>query len=404
MLKRVEIKNYKSIAQAVVDLNQFTVLVGPNGAGKSNFLDALSFVSDCLTSSVELALNKRGGIGSVRWRSSGPRGRPTNFGMRLSMEVGPGHSSAYAFEISAVKGGVFKVKEESCVIQESLLEEKAPRFDRRDGKVVLENLRFPRDELPIETDRLALPILGAIPQFRPVYDLLAGMRFYSLAPGRIRELQQPDEGFVLKRDGSNAASVLQALERHSEDGAYQYQRICEFLSRLVPGVIKVEHRTVGPKETLRFRQKGASKGSVSFDALNMSDGTLRILGVLLAVYQPSSPSVIGIEEPESTVHPAASEAIVDVLIDASHRSQVLTATHSPEILDNKRIDVSQIKAVNWRDGKTLIGPVNEQTRQLIRDGLCTPGELLATDELVLDEEAAEETANQLDLFGFTETG
>jgi len=401
MLKRVQIKNYKSIAEAVVELNQFTVLVGPNGAGKSNFLDALSFVSDCLTSSVELALKERGGIGSVRWRGS--RGRPTNFGMRLSMELGSGRSSEYAFEISAVRGGIFRVKEESCVVRESALLGGEPRFDRRDDKIHLENLSFPRDELPIESDRLALPLLAAIPQFRPVYSFLAQMRFYSLAPGRIRELQQPDAGLVLKRDGSNAASVLQSLERLSDDKRYRYQRVCDLLSKLVRGVIKVEHKTVGPKETLRFRQRVASENAVSFSALSMSDGTLRILGVLLAVYQPSSPSVIGIEEPESTIHPAASEAIVDVLMDASHRSQVLIATHSPEILDNKHIKDSQIRAVDWRDGKTLIGPVTEETRQLIRERLCTPGELLATDELTLDEEASEETAKQLDLFGFSET-
>jgi len=403
MLRRVEIKNYKSIAEAVVDLNQFTVFVGPNGAGKSNFLDALSFISDCLTSSVELALKERGGIGSVRWRSSGSGGRPTNFGMRLSIDAARGRAAEYAFEIGAVKGGIFRVKEESCVVRESVLQGGEPRFERRDGKVILENLRFPRDELPIESDRLALPVLAAIPQFQAVYSFLVRMRFYSLAPDKIREPQQPDEGFVLKRDGSNAASVLRSLEKRSEVDAYQYQRICDILSTLVRGMTKVEHRTVGTKETLRFKQRAASKVSVPFDALNMSDGTLRILGVLLAVYQPSSPSVIGIEEPESTIHPAASEAIVDVLIDASHRSQVLISTHSPEILDNKHIRDDQILAVEWKAGKTLIGPVTEQARQLIRDKLCTPGELLASDELALDEEAAEETARQLDLFGFSET-
>jgi len=159
MLKRVQIKNYKSIAEAVVELNQFTVFVGPNAAGKSNFLDALSFVSDCLTSSVELALKERGGIGSVRWRSSGSGGRPPNFGMRLSMELGPGRSAEYAFEIGAVKGGVFKVKEESCVLQEGPLEGDNPGFSRLDGEVALENFRFPYAKLPIESDRLALPIL-----------------------------------------------------------------------------------------------------------------------------------------------------------------------------------------------------------------------------------------------------
>ena len=40
-LKRVVLKNYKSIAACDVRLRQLTFLVGPNGAGKSKFLDAL---------------------------------------------------------------------------------------------------------------------------------------------------------------------------------------------------------------------------------------------------------------------------------------------------------------------------------------------------------------------------
>jgi predicted ATPase len=70
-ITEVQIRNYKSIAQAVVKLNGFTALVGPNGSGKSNFVDALAFVQQCLADSIELAFKSRGGIGAVRRRSGG---------------------------------------------------------------------------------------------------------------------------------------------------------------------------------------------------------------------------------------------------------------------------------------------------------------------------------------------
>ena len=79
-LRRVVLKNYKSIAACDIVLGPLTFLVGPNGSGKSNFLDALRLVADSLRTSLDHALRERGGIKEVRRRSGG---HPTHFGMRL---------------------------------------------------------------------------------------------------------------------------------------------------------------------------------------------------------------------------------------------------------------------------------------------------------------------------------
>jgi predicted ATPase len=78
-IHQVQIKNYKSIAQVSVNLERFTVFVGPNGSGKSNFIDALAFVQECLSESIELAFKNRGGIAAVRRISAG---HPTHIGIR----------------------------------------------------------------------------------------------------------------------------------------------------------------------------------------------------------------------------------------------------------------------------------------------------------------------------------
>ena len=82
------------------------------------------------------------------------------------------------------------------------------------------------------------------------------------------------------------------------------------------------------------------KRPLPLDASDMSDGTLRALGLLLAAYQPGRHSVVAIEEPEATVHPAAAELVTQVLRDAAHERQILFTTHSPDILEIYKRDCS----------------------------------------------------------------
>lgn len=110
-LRRVRIKNYKSIGGCDLALGPLTFLVGPNGAGKSNFLDALRFVADALNTSVNHALRERGGINEVRRRSAG---HPTHFGIRLEFRLPSGVEGHYAFRIGAKSRGAFEVQHEDA--------------------------------------------------------------------------------------------------------------------------------------------------------------------------------------------------------------------------------------------------------------------------------------------------
>jgi len=195
-------------------------------------------------------------------------------------------------------------------------------------------------------------------------------------------------------------AIQRAIKRLQSDSSSdgKYEKICNLLSKIVDGLAKVEHRSVGQKETLRFRQAVGTKSPWTFDALNMSDGTLRALGLLLAVYQPGNPSVIAIEEPEATVHPAVMEAIVDVLTDASNERQVLITTHSPDILDQKELGDDQLRVFTVERNRTQICALAESSRRAVRENLYTPGELLRADELNADEEAAQASAKSFNLF------
>lgn len=389
-VQQVQIRNYKSILQISVNLEPFTVFVGPNGAGKSNFIDALAFVQECLSESIELAFKNRGGIAAVRRSSAG---RPTNVGIRLALSLADDLFADYAFEIAAKPKEKFSVARERCVVEK--LMGARHTFEIQDGKFTTE---IPGIRPKVAPDRLALFAASATDEFRPVYDFLTSMHFYSIVPVRLRELQEPDAGDFLKRDGSNAAAVLKRLQEETQGNGH-YDRVCRLLSRVVDGVKKVEYRALGQKETLQFKQDVGSKHPWTFNALNMSDGTLRVLGLLLAVFQPGDYSVVAIEEPEATVNPAVAEVVVEVLMDAAKQKQVVLTSHSPDILDYKELTDTQIRVVTMDHGRTLIAPVSQAGREAIRDRLYTPGELLRSGELNPDLKAAEDAAQQLDLFG-----
>lgn len=376
LIRRVVLKNYKSIDTCDVELGTLTFLVGKNGSGKSNFLDALLFVADSLRTSIDHALRDRGGITEVRRRSGG---HPTHFGVRLDFSIPRTQTrGTYAFRVGARPKGAFEVQEERCTVSGA--------FPMHEFHVVSGEVRkiWPDIPLPAQKDRLFLVAASSLPQFRPVYDALSKMGFYSLQPAAIRDLQPPDAGGLLRRDGGNLASVLGSL---AEASPATKARIEAFLSRVVPGLERVDHKAMGARETLEFRQTvPGSKDPWRFMASSTSDGTLRALGVLVALFQVTdltapSATLVGIEEPEVALHPAALGVLLDALREASRRTQVLVTSHSPDILDNDAIEPENLLSVVSSRGVSTIGSIDDTGRSVLRDHLYTAGELLRMDEL-----------------------
>ena len=207
---------------------------------------------------------------------------------------------------------------------------------------------------------------------------------------------------MLKRDGSNLSSVLSSMSKENKEA---HAQVVEFLSKVIPGIKDVSVKHAGKKETLEFRQLvGSNKESWRFMAENMSDGTLRALGVLTALFQSSRSTTktvlfVGIEEPEVAVHPGAAGVIRDGLLSASRITQVAVTSHSPDLLDDKNVPDSSILAVVNRNGETRIGPLDEAGRSAIRDRLYTAGELLRLNQIEPDDsKMVKLSPKQLDLF------
>lgn len=372
---RVRLRHYRSIAACDVRLSELTFLVGPNGSGKSNFVDSLRFVSQALGENLDNALRERGGHAEVRRRSTG---HPTHFGIRLDFQ-GDGMSGEYGFQVAAVKGGDYRLSHEECIVRSVEFGGEDSRFVIRDGRLVDSSFKTP---LPSPSaDRLYLVLASALPDFRPVFDGLSALNVFNLNPEAMRRLQTPDAGDVLRRDGSNIASVLERLRRVD---ASVKEEIEEYLRVIVPGVVSADRKGFGSWETVEFRQEVQGADSPwTFPATSMSDGTLRALGVLVALFAPSDQvySPIAIEEPESALHPAASGALMDALRSASESRQVIATSHSPDLLDDPAVRPDQIRAVSADGGVTRISDLDEVAEGALRDSLYTAGELLRANQL-----------------------
>ncbi len=373
----MEIRNYKSIERADVSLGRLTVLVGRNGSGKSNFLDALHFVSDALQTSLDSAVKSRGGIRALQWR--GQMDRPVE--MELEFALPDGQTGLYGFKITHARLDRFDLVRESLQIWNAS-GDPVGSYAIQSGNLVQASAEIMP---PVPHDRLYLGNAAGFPAFRPLYDGLLSMGFYNLSPEAMREFQVPDAGELLHRDGSNIASVVSRL---SEE---QLERIREYLVTIVPGIQIVESVSLGPRVTLEFFE--VLDGPVPpglFYASSMSDGTMRALGILVAITQLAErrrpASLIGIEEPETALHPAAAGVLMDALREAAAHTQILVTTHSPDLLDQVNLETDTLLAVVSRQGQTEIAPFDKASREAIRRHLFTPGELLRLDQLEPDRQ------------------
>jgi predicted ATPase len=367
-LERLVISNFKSIERADITLSPLTFLVGPNGSGKSNVLDAISFLADSLNGPIDHAFRDRGGINEVRRRSSG---HPTNFGLRLEFSLPSGTRGHYAFEIAARPNSKFIIKEEECVLRSI----PAAVFKVKSGRVD-SNLPAP----PAATkDRLYLVNVSGTPEFREVFDTLSNLKVYNISPASLKALQEPSSELLLNRDGANITTVYENIV--SSDVVTR-RVIEDYLRTVVPGVQSVDVRQLGPVETLEFKQEiQGAKYPWKFIARNMSDGTLRAFGMLVALFQQQIANVpraalIGIEEPEVSLHPAALSVILESLKHASRVQQIIVTSHSPDLLNDPSISADSIRAVVATKNATSVLPISEKTRQILTDGLFSAGELL----------------------------
>jgi predicted ATPase len=112
----------------------------------------------------------------------------------------------------------------------------------------------------------------------------------------------------------------------------------------------------------------------------MSDGTLRLLALLVAAFQTTS-SLVAIEEPETSLHPGAIRGLTEALLEAAGERPIVIATHSADVLDNPSIDPDQVFVVHMARGKSYLRHLGASAKELVGKHLYTLGELYRLDQL-----------------------
>ena len=403
-ISRIRLKNYKSIAECDVVLSPLTVLVGPNGSGKSNFLDALAFLGRSLDTTLYSAVEERGGLPEFLRRIPTPT---ESFSIDVDVAVVWGNVQAtgsYGFEIGRQRGDSFEVMRETCKLDWP----GAVGHWKRDRNTV----RVGEGDSPtafVEPDRLYLPIAGsqlavagigpdrpttAIPSpFTTLARGLAGMSFYNLALEDLRQPQPTSAGAILGSRGEHLADVLGALKRiesgHKERlDAY----LAAILGTALPGGVHLEQWFAGSPDSggytlvqLHSRVGADDYRDVVFGPNAMSDGTIRAAGVLAALFQPATFAgripLVGIEEPETALHPAAAGVLYDALTEASTHVQVVAASQSADLLDRDDLDPAVVRAVTMERGLTTISEIDAASREIIANRLYTLGELMRGNQI-----------------------
>ena len=399
MLNRVHVKGYKSLDDVEVRLPPLAVLFGPNAAGKSNFLDALQLLSKLGTSrtlkeafdppyrgkplesftvgeggirglvererlvfSIEADLHLSDAVVESVNRQIRDMRRPS--GDATSAQAGKAPARVrerdlrYRIEIEMLPGsGVLRVTDEYLAALNANGEPTGKRrpFVERQGEKI--HLRLEGQAHPTYYDRYLDHAILSMPHYPPHYPHLVAARreleswlfFYFEPRERMRATNPIKEVRHIGLMGEELAAFLRTLKALEPR---QFEAVEKALRAVLPDVdgIEVEVSDLGEVE-LRLGENG-----VAIPARVLSEGTLRILGLLALAGVGETPSLVGFEEPENGVHPGRIRLIADLLKTRASlgQAQYIVTTHSPFLAD--LLPDESLFAVRRIDRRTRIDP------------------------------------------------
>jgi predicted ATPase len=396
-LTRLQVSNYRSLADIDLSLGSINVLFGPNGAGKSSVLDTIWFVCDCAIRSVAAASNSRDhGIGLLY--DGAPAGSPIvvvlateEVQYELTLEFSAGRIEPMAGErlesIARVQALIQRLPGTGRADFFNVAMGQSATFELREPEKLSLNryLDYTKCDEAAELDRI-----------------LHSVRSYHSRSFHLYQLKKhgSEAGYetTVWSLANNLWSVILNLEskRRLDD---RYETIMGYMRKAFPrsfdGLVIDQ---TGPNSLYaRFIEKNRSQ---PIQASGVSDGHIQMLILLTALFSEGRDrsALLLIDEPETSLHPWALAVLAEAMIEAADRwnKQILLATHSPVLISQFNPD--QILSVETTEGRarlTLLSEIPE-----IQDLL----EHYAAGSLYMSEVIASQNADQVTHSGRRENG
>jgi predicted ATPase len=346
MLDTVAIRGYRSLREIVLPLRRLTVITGANGTGKSSLYRALRLLADCGRGEVIASFAREGGVESAMWAGpehlggarrtgtaqGGPRTRPVSielgyaaddFGYLIDLGLPQARETAFGRDPEVKRELVFAgpVARPTATLVRRVRGLVEVAADTGRGFDALAS------NLPAHRSVLA-DWAGAVPELVMVRERLRDWRFYdgfradSHAPARMPQVGTRTP--VLADDGADLAAAVQTI---LETGTDDFGRA---VADAFDGATVSVSVTDGLFD-LHLRQRGMLRPLRSAE---MSDGTLRFLLWAAALLSPQPPSLMMLNEPETSLHPDLVRPLAELIDAAATRTQVVVVTHSATLRTN----------------------------------------------------------------------
>jgi predicted ATPase len=305
-LHKLQIKGFKSIASAEIELRDLNVVIGANGSGKSNLIGVFRLLERVLT-------------GNLRRYVADEPDRLLHHGRKvtpqLSLTLTLEHWT-YRLELVAAQ---------------SSLHFEFERIESPAGPHSIDGSEF-RGQGESQFDTLASDFRKSVPKaaFAPIRNVSVHHFHDTSESSAMKGGANLDDNRFLRPDAANLAAYLYLLQEKHADAFRQIEEHVRLVAPFFDRFVLAPSRLNEQKIKLEWRQKGSD---AYFDAYSLSDGTLRFICLATLLLQPSPPGLILLDEPELGLHPYAIRILAEMLEAASRRSQVLLATQSVTLLN-----------------------------------------------------------------------
>lgn len=387
LIEHIHVRNFKSIKEATLNLEPLTVIVGANAAGKSNIINVFRFISNIITVGIDNAIALQGGIPYLT-NACLKKGTPIDisFTVNLSSEGWVRHSDIkhIGFEIERIhyhfiiqpnlRGNGYHIYRDTlqfdfkCMkvnasakkedrytdMSESLtflFDRKTPESSVKVSFSFSDNSSFDNDtKEKIKQDtsafffcKLANENKKELMLYRmalllpPFFSEDSLIRIFDFDPRVLKASSSMVSIRRLNEDGSNLALVLRGILNTKE----KRKKLTTLLNEFLPFVesITVENN-LDKSVSYKLQEKYSNK---SFHANFLSDGTVSVLAIIIALYFEAESNVIILEEPERNIHPKLLPDFLASAEDVSTEKQVIITTHNPELL--KHSSISNVRLV-----------------------------------------------------------